>query len=213
MDDNLWYSDSKIPSNLKQVIENTLMFIKCELVGSKFLTDDKELHYPIVGFLRNKESGHHQKLHLNNSVKLTEKQIRNKNVAYIVHLPLSYEGLMLRVPDPKRLSSVIILNKKKYNTNLNDFIYVPLGEALILREDIYHAGNYGSVGNTRFHAMIKPKERKVLTRKLTFLPSGVHEQNISLTPNKVFWEKGNEYDTKSAKEMGARFICDLNYNN
>ena len=64
---------------------------------------------------------------------------------------------------------------------MNDFIYVPLGEALILRENIYHAGNYGSVGNTRFHAMIKPKEQKVLTQKLRFLPSSVCEENICLT--------------------------------
>lgn len=59
MDDNTWYSDKKIPSFLKQVIANTLMFIKVELLGSGYLTDDKELHYPIVGFLRNKESGYH----------------------------------------------------------------------------------------------------------------------------------------------------------
>lgn len=55
---------------------------------------------------------------------------------------------MLRVQDPERLSSVINSKKKEHYTNLNDFIYVPLGETLILRDGIYHAGNYGSVGNT-----------------------------------------------------------------
>ena len=75
MDDNTWYSDKKIPYYLIQVIENTVMFIKCELVGSGFLTVFKELHSPVVGFLQNKESGHHQNFHLDNFIKLTEEEI------------------------------------------------------------------------------------------------------------------------------------------
>lgn len=92
---------------------------------------------------------------------------------------------------------------------MNDFIYVPLRSALILREDIYHAGNYGSVGNTRFHAMIKPNRRLVLTQKLRFLPSFVRDENIRLTPNKVFGIKRLEYETKEAKAIGEMFIRDL----
>ena len=144
----MWYSDKQIPYYVTHAIHNTLMFISCELVSAGFLTALEGLHSPVVGFLRNKKSCYHQNLHLDSFIELTEEEILNKNVAYIVHLPLSYERLILRVLDLQRLSGVRNSPKKEYNTNLNDFFYVPLRETLILREDIYHTGNYGSVGNT-----------------------------------------------------------------
>lgn len=76
----------------------------------------------------------HQKLHQDS---------RNLD-SYILHLPLSREGLHLRIgwfDDELKIAK-------------QNFIFVPFGTAILLKSSVWHAGTYGSRGNIRFHSVI-----------------------------------------------------------
>ena len=58
-------------------------------------------------------------------------------------------------------------------------VHVGFGEALVLRADVCHGGCFGSVGNMRFHMVLRKTECKLPTNKLHFLKlSGVDESEF-----------------------------------
>ena len=75
------------------------------------------------------ERPYHQPGHLDDNRAL---QIPAEKLAYVLHIPLTIEGRVLRV----------WCNESKYY-----WIHTPFGRARMLRADVYHGGCYGSPGN------------------------------------------------------------------
>ena len=179
---------------MNEAIRKVLFHVEDKLVKAK-LMDKSTIHTPVVGFLKNKKEGDHQELHLDNCAKNDVRASGNNidlKTAFILHVPLSEEGLMLRVPNPETIKQLESKDKHgnwTYNTLKEDFVFVPIGEALILRDDIYHAGNYGSEGNIRFHAMIKHQDHKILITKLYSFEGKENIKNYNAT--KIFKEKSS----------------------
>ena len=91
--------------------------------------------------------------------------------AWIVHMPLCSEGLALQVclnPVEKQIC--------------RQFIYIPFGQMLILRSDIYHSGHFGGKGNMRFHAVIAQENRFTFDRLCRLFPGGEHPKSEKLHP-------------------------------
>ena len=81
----------------------------------------------------------HQDLHVDRKIN----NFQNKDESYILHVPLEYEGMQLR------------LGKVDENFQLNHgFIYVPFGSGIVLHWTQLHAGHYGKPGNFRMHAVL-----------------------------------------------------------
>jgi hypothetical protein len=105
---------------------------------------------------------------------------------HILHVPLCKEGMMLHVFPSQRNSSTHHLgNKEKMVVGAPIYVHIPFGDALLLRADVAHGGCYGSVGNFRFHMMLRKQNCPLETLRLLPL------KNVS--------------DTKSYKEALDRF--------
>jgi hypothetical protein len=95
-----------------------------------------------VGFLTNcKDNGAvHQTLHLDVPEALNFEP--SNKIPYIVHIPLCNEGMALQ----------IVGEDGCYNPPL--FRYYALGEAAVLRADVWHGGSYGTKGNMRMRMIL-----------------------------------------------------------
>ena len=64
---------------------------------------------------------------------------------YVVDIPLSYEGACYRI-------GVMNANEGKIEMKI---VHVPFGGMLVRSNTLFHSGNYGSPGNSRFHGQFK----------------------------------------------------------
>jgi hypothetical protein len=149
------------------------------------------------GFVSTKGAAH-QELHVDSP--LAYKVAASKQ-NYILHMPLSVEGLTLRIANVEdgvekcikralgRRNSSAKLPSSKKSVSVHDFFYhVPFGSALLLPERQWHSGHYGEVGNLRFHAVLRRDLME--TSKLLLLEPVLSKQ----FPNATI-----EYDMKLSK--------------
>jgi hypothetical protein len=153
---NLKYGNNVSIEDLKafdKLIEGTLPSKPLEN-GIEFL----DMH--VVAILRNQGNGYHQNLHVDAPKALeVADDLRNKKelhlypwkVGYIMMIPLSREGLALRLLVPKDKET----DDGKHLVVRN--IFVPYGTMIFIRADLFHSGCYGSCDNTRVHAMFVPQ--------------------------------------------------------
>ncbi len=124
-------------------------------------TEDEFSFHP--GFVSTKTAAH-QEIHVDSPLAYkVEKDKQN----YILHMPLTVEGLSLRIANVDvKVEEVIESAFGKVGTSMDplevkkvtvsDFFYhVPFGTALLLPERQWHAGHYGNEGNLRFHAVLR----------------------------------------------------------
>jgi hypothetical protein len=130
-----------------------------------------------TGILKTGKSAGHQELHVDDFSLLKIDGFERANsgsyqnmqsedwlrCGYVVDMPLSREGSWLRVAIPE---------PEKENFRL-DLVYVPFGSLLVRSMCLLHSGNYGSPGNTRFHATVQVQERDppVDTNQLGYIRS------------------------------------------
>ena len=82
---------------------------------------------------------------------------------YIVHMPLTYEGMVLMVIPRSKVNpnlgkkSTKVRKTRKKNTQAV-YMFIPYGTYLVLPSTVNHAGVYGSPGNLRFHMAIRLHE-------------------------------------------------------
>jgi hypothetical protein len=93
-----------------------------------------------------------------------------KEVPHILHVPLCDEGMMLHVFPTKRDPATHHLgDKEKMMAGEPIFVHVAFGDALLLRADVAHGGCYGSIGNFRFHMMLRVPDCRLETNRLHLL--------------------------------------------
>ena len=115
--------------------------------------------YP--GFVTTRSAAH-QELHVDSSHAF---KVEAGKGSYILHMPLSVEGLSLRIANldddlqaqlQGPLSGVGLSGDIPPTIHVNDFFYhVPFGQALLMPETQWHAGHYGKKDNLRFHAVLR----------------------------------------------------------
>jgi hypothetical protein len=57
-------------------------------------------------------------------------------------------------------------DKEKMMAGEPIFVHVAFGDALLLRADVAHGGCYGSIGNFRFHMMLRVPDCRLETNRL-----------------------------------------------
>ena len=131
----------------------------------------------------------HQQLHLDNNLTLNDKTVKKimmqekiepedwVKLGYVVDLPLSKEGLWLRVGIPDAKNSTIFMH----------WVYVPYGSMLIRSMALLHGGHYGSPGNCRFHGTFMINGQELDSQKLAYLSRMRPDVVCDLSDWKLRW--------------------------
>lgn len=92
---------------------------------------------------------------------------------YILHMPLNAEGLALRIVDGNGVAK---------------FVHCPLGQALLLPADVWHAGHYGGGKSMRLHGIFRMNYRMQTDLELFWL--GRHKEELK--EHKIWgaWKNG-----------------------
>ncbi len=82
---------------------------------------------------------------------------------YIVHMPLTYEGMVLTVIPRYEVGLTSAKNpttprKTRESSMQAVYLFVPFGSYLVLPSKVNHSGVYGSPGNLRFHMAIRRRD-------------------------------------------------------
>ena len=102
------------------------------------------------------------------------RKVKAKDVPWVLHLPLTKEGMMLHVWPTERDEATHCQVEEKFKLGKPRLVHVGFGDALLLQADVCHGGCFGSPGNLRFHMILCKKECKLKTDELHFLEmSGV----------------------------------------
>jgi hypothetical protein len=166
----------------------------------------------------------HQEVHVD-SVLAYKGDTAKQN--YILHMPLSTEGLVLRIANVADSVEEVIerafSRRSKSPRNdapdrhikVHDFFYhVPFGSALLLPERQWHAGHYGEEGNLRFHAVLRREMMEVSELLLlepvlsTNFPKAAIKYDIPLRDNSANNVVRNS-TTPAAKAKASRYIKKL----
>ena len=75
-----------------------------------------------------------------------------KNECFIYHVPLSPEGMSLR------LSDIEVSQDQKELNLFRKILFVPFGSMSLIPPTLIHSGHYGECGNMRAHGIISPKK-------------------------------------------------------
>ena len=110
--------------------------------------------------------------------------ISPSELPWIVHSPLTYEGMEINIWRPK-------MDKKL----VGHHCHIPIGNMIMLRADVIHGGCYGSPGNARFHMVLMPK--KHVTELYT---------DDAIVKEKLKWEFEEDYT--EVQNKGVRFPID-----
>jgi hypothetical protein len=126
----------------------------------KELDSEEEFRF-FPGFVTTRGAAH-QELHVDSPLAF---QVKKGNASYILHMPLSIEGLTLRIANlddqvqaqlDGPLATQVITGDLPTTVHINDFFYhVPFGKALLIPETQWHGGHYGRENNLRFHAVLQ----------------------------------------------------------
>jgi hypothetical protein len=83
------------------------------------------------------------------------RQIKAEEMPWIVHIPICKEGMMLHVWPTERDHATHSLKDEKLRLGTPKLVYVAFGDYLLLRADVCHGGCFGSLGNMRFHMVLR----------------------------------------------------------
>ena len=124
------------------------------------LNSEQEFRF-FPGFVTTRGAAH-QELHVDSPLAF---QVKVDKASYILHMPLSVEGLTLRVANLDEqvqaqinlpLAGKEITGDLPTSVHVHDFFYhVPFGKALLMPEKQWHGGHYGKENNLRFHAVLQ----------------------------------------------------------
>jgi hypothetical protein len=101
----------------------------------------------------------------------------------IIHMPLSREGMMLRIWDTETVSGSRVAS--------GEYHYIPFGCYFVIPSYVKHSGVYGTKGNCCFHMIIR---RKAATWEKDEIKPGQTKDEPENRPNwkNVFNERRNE---------------------
>ena len=111
--------------------------------------------------------GNHQITHCDHEHVLDRPE--GHHPCYVGHIPLSEEGLFLRIEEPSAVALTLLQSNVekvsipesencKFNAVKNVFyVHVPFNGALFIDEKTWHGGHYGSIGQKRCHMVVCPE--------------------------------------------------------
>ena len=178
-----WKDNSVIKSHVKSIIDNFLLQIvkgANELLG---LTDDQHEYTTMIpGFVETVKP-------MNQLLHLDSKKVIHDDPYHtlIIHIPLSVEGMWLRLAQIKMKD-----NNKKLNHGM---IHIPFGSGIVLPCTQYHAGHFGSKGNFCFHAVISS--------------SNWHGTSLEFINGTVTDEFGDQADEVMKNLENELYLCDV----
>ena len=158
----------------RQGLEKVGVLVKAALtrvLGERLQLEISQCHQPWTGQLQSGTTSSHQDLHTDNIKCATmdhfEEAVLGDNYravtaddwlrfGYVVDLPLSKEGSVVRIacPDPKT------------KTFIMKYVYVPFGSMFVRSQALVHSGHYGNPGNIRLHIVVSQKGNEPVTDTL-----------------------------------------------
>jgi hypothetical protein len=97
------------------------------------------------------------------------RETKAEDMPWVVHVPLCKEGMMLHLWPTERHEPSHALRLEKFKIGDPQLVHVGFGDALVLRADVCHGGCFGSVGNMRFHMVLRKAKCRLLTNRLHLL--------------------------------------------
>lgn len=132
------------------------------------------------------------------------RKLKAKDMPWVVHIPLCKEGMMLHVWPTDRDADSHSKKSEKFHLGTPKLVHVGFGDALLLRADVCHGGCFGSIGNMRFHMLLRHAGCALSTDRLHLLEnSGVDKESY----DKKYLElhtlvgKDGTFDSYFRKEM------------
>jgi hypothetical protein len=130
--------------------------------------------------------------------------IKAEFMPWIVHVPLCREGMMLHVWPTERDQATHTLKVEKLRLGTPKLVYVAFGDYLLLRADVCHGGCFGSVGNFRFHMVLRHKDCNLESRQLHLLGwSGVDRDDYKrklADLSKLLGDRGSRFKEEQKKK-------------
>ena len=84
------------------------------------------------------------------------REIKARDMPWVVHVPLCKEGMMLHIwPTQRDQATHADAGREKFKLGTPKLIFVAFGDYLLLRADVCHGGCFGSKGNMRFHMVLR----------------------------------------------------------
>ena len=109
--------------------------------------------------------GNHQITHCDNANVFSRPN--DQLPCFVGHIPLSEEGLFLRIEEPTSLANDFVMESVKDGTIESTatfpairnvyYVHVPMKGALFIDDKTWHGGHYGSKGKKRFHMVVCPQ--------------------------------------------------------
>jgi hypothetical protein len=109
----------------------------------------------------------HQRAHLDHCKAYDKANDAPKKRAYIGHMPLQSEGMVLRLDNPiKKMQKCLIAREGRDATVLLSdkdevvqdhlYLHIPFGSILLIDDRTFHGGHYGTAAKHRFHFVLSP---------------------------------------------------------
>jgi hypothetical protein len=165
-DQSYWYE--KGFSNAKKELQFVDDFMKAIAKGVKEARkkeldtdiDFKEMHAVAITTINDAS---HQRAHLDNSKAYEDENAAPTQRAYIGHMPLQSEGMVLRLEnltdemlnflDPQEKG---VLNQDSELVEDHLYLHIPFGSILLIDDRTFHGGHYGTADKHRFHFVLSP---------------------------------------------------------
>jgi hypothetical protein len=113
------------------------------------------------------------------------------DLPWVLHIPMCREGMMVSVWPTQRLEVLKKGQTAKENETSESItlgspklVHIGFGDALLLRADVAHGGCFGSVGNIRFHMVLRKPICNLDSTQLCFLAKQATRKDYEETTRK-----------------------------
>lgn len=128
-----------------------------------------------------------------------ETNLPHAKKSWILHMPLQKEGMLLSVWD------LPVRNQGRDVNALHEYVFIPFGSYIALRSDVLHSGVYGPPGNTRFHMILKSRNKvQVAAKPGDQIPETQYSYPLPVDDNRPPWKP-----VFLSKKKCFRFYTDL----
>jgi hypothetical protein len=109
----------------------------------------------------------HQRAHLDHCKAYDKANDSPEKRAYIGHMPLQSEGMVLRLDNPTKKmlnclnareegDATVVLNNSSEVVEDHLYLHIPFGSILLIDDRTFHGGHYGTAAKHRFHFVLSP---------------------------------------------------------
>jgi hypothetical protein len=231
-DKSYWYEDGSV--NVTEKMQVVDAFMEAIAMGvkearKKELKKDIDFKETHAVALTTTQVASHQRAHLDHANAYDEGNDDPELRAYIGHMPLQSEGMVLRL---ENLTEVMLNCLDRGATTFDPksevvedhlYLHIPFGSILLIDDRTFHGGHYGTAAKHRFHFVLSPydwspwKDRKHETTEIPEPMRNSEKESDSLLflmqaarlYSKDEWERGDDDPNVAIPQLDTQKHLDL----